>query len=297
MKSVSSPKILNIVLAIAILLLFVLVVWTGDKGKPLAKEKLISDALNTPMELTYNKLGFVSYIINEQVIVEVKDQDYYIKQQAETIRFFCRLFDYQYDDIISDLKSKETEDEVFEATNIGYLKDKAGNINTYPNFEYGLIEYFYNLNNSNSKLRKVKYVPYTGDAKYVENLIIYFSSIYPNVDAKALLSIGAAESGYYKVKYMLKYNNVYGGMSSKGLIKHNNIEQGVLSFVRLMSKNYYGKGLTTFEAIGRVYCPVNDNGVKKASAHWLSLVKNAKNKYDSYPSTITFNELIKKEAI
>ena len=117
------------------------------------------------------------------------------------------------------------------------------------------------------------------------------------MDAKTLLSIGAAESGYYKVKFMLKYNNVYGGMGSKGLIKHNNIEQGVLAYVRMMSKSYYGKGLTTLPAIGRVYCPVKENGVKKASSHWLKLVKTAQKKYQNYPTTMTFNELMEKEAI
>ena len=58
-------------------------------------------------------------------------------------------------------------------------------------------------------------------------LIQYFADIYDNVDKQTILGIGAAESGYYKVKYMLKNNNIYGGMSSKGLIRHNNIELGV----------------------------------------------------------------------
>lgn len=94
---------------------------------------------------------------------------------------------------------------------------------------------------------------------------------------------------------MLKYNNVYGGMSSKGLIKHNNIEQGVLSFVRLMSRNYYGKGLNTLESIGKVYCPVYNNGVKQASSHWINLVTNTKSKYINYTDTITIENLMNIE--
>ncbi|NLL02124.1 MAG: hypothetical protein GX265_03800 [Mollicutes bacterium] len=91
---------------------------------------------------------------------------------------------------------------------------------------------------------------------------------------------------------MLKNNNIYGGMSSKGLIRHNNIELGVLSFVRLMSRNYYGKGLNNLETIGRVYCPVYVNGIKQASPHWIYLVTNTKEKYASYTDTITINDLI-----
>ena len=41
---------------------------------------------------------------------------------------------------------------------------------------------------------------------YVEKLIMYCTGIYSNVDTSIALSIGAAESGYYKVKYMLKKN-------------------------------------------------------------------------------------------
>jgi len=295
MKSISSTKILkvNIVVCILILLLFVLSIWTNANAKTIKEDTL---SLGYPQSSFEYTSGLIINIINVEPEAEiVYNLDYYINEYQDVIRFFCQVFDYQYDDIIKNLKQRE--EGTSEYTNIGYLKDKKGNLKTYPNFEYGLIEYFYHLNNSNSKLRKVTYRPYKGDAKYIENLIVYFSTIYPNVDAKTLLSIGAAESGYYKVKFMLKYNNVYGGMGSKGLIKHNNIEQGVLAYVRMMSKSYYGKGLTTLPAIGRVYCPVKENGVKKASSHWLKLVKTAQKKYQNYPTTMTFNELMEKEAI
>ena len=58
---------------------------------------------------------------------------------------------------------------------------------------------------------------------------------------------------------MLRQNNIYGGMSSKGLIKYNSIELGVLTYVRMMSKNYYAKGLTNMYSIGKVYCPTYEN--------------------------------------
>ncbi len=112
-----------------------------------------------------------------------------------------------------------------------------------------------------------------------------------------MLSIGAAESGYYKVKYMLKKNNVYGGMSTSGLIRHDNIELGVLSYIRMMSKNYYAKGLTTKAAIGKVYCPVFENGMKKASSHWINLVTTAENKYQNYKNEININDIINKEEL
>ena len=37
---------------------------------------------------------------------------------------------------------------------------------------------------------------------------------------------------------MLSANNIYGGMSGGSLIRHDTIEYGVLSYVRMMSEKY-----------------------------------------------------------
>ena len=300
MKSnVSSVKILNIVLCIIILLIFVLTLGIRTNAKTLVDNPTEVVPLSIQINHEYENLEIAYSTINN--VIEPKevilDFDYYISECIETIKFFSKLFDYNYEDIIKNLNEQKLSNETFEYTNIGYLKDKEGNLKTYPNFEYGLIEYFYTLNKKSNGMRNTKYQPYSGSASYVENLVRYFGSIYQNVNTTDLLSIGAAESGYYKVKFMLKYNNIYGGMSSKGLIKHNNIEQGVLSFVRLMSRNYYGKGLTSIEAIGTKYCPVYENGVKRASSHWINLVSTARNKYSKHVNTITIYDLINVEEI
>jgi len=167
----------------------------------------------------------------------------------------------------------------------------------YPNFEYGLIEYFYNLNKTNKSLRNEKHIPYQGDTKYIKDLIIYFSNIYQNVDPIVLLAIGAAESGHYRAQGMLNANNVFGGMLNRRLIRYNNIEVGVLTYVRMMSRNYYGQGLTTLETIGRKFCPRVENGVTQASSHWLSLVRSVKRNYQDYTYTITLNEILEVEGV
>ncbi|MDD4187334.1 MAG: hypothetical protein PHX04_00965 [Bacilli bacterium] len=296
MKSkVSSPKILNIVLCVVILLIFVLTIGTRINAEVLTDNT--SEVIPLSIEIGYAYQDFDYKLLNQleqsedEIEPIVLDLNYYLNEYEMTIKFFAKTFDYNYDDIIQDLKERELDNPIFEYTNIGYLKE-SDNLKTFPNFEYGLIKYFMNLNEINTVQRNVIYKPYTGNADYVEKLIGYYSTIYENVDKTVLLSIGAAESGYYKVKFMLKYNNVYGGMSKRGLIKHNNIEQGVLSYVRLMSSNYYGKGLTTLESIGRVYCPVYINGVKEASGHWINLVNSAKEKYTNYTDTITIKSLI-----
>ena len=141
-------------------------------------------------------------------------------------------------------------------------------------------------------------VAYSGESDYIEKLIMYYTQIYTNVDTTTALSIGAAESGYYKVKYMLRKNNVYGGMSSNGLIRHENIEIGVLKYIRMLSKNYYGKGLTTLESIGRVYCPVyNEYGNKIASPHWINLVNTAKSKYKNFRGEINIQDILNEKEI
>ncbi len=298
-KDLSSLKIFNVIICIIILIIFAII---GTRVNVQADELTSSknEVLPSINLIGYRYKGLLdnyNLVSKDDNRLIVYNLDYYIDKNYETINFFAKIFDYKLDDIINNLKQREKENDTFISTNIGYLKDKKGNLIIYDNFEYGLIEYFYDLNKNFKKLRHQNYKPYTGSSDYIEKLIIYYSSIYTNVDATTLLSIGAAESGYYKVKFMLKYNNVYGGMSNSGLIKHNNIELGILSYVRMMSRNYYGKGLNTLNSIGKVYCPRFVDGEKIASPHWINLVSNAKNKYKKYNKKITINDITNNNTI
>lgn len=216
----------------------------------------------------------------------------YLDEKYDTIEFLGKTFGIDSLDIYEDLVNKN-EKYIYEKNNIGRLVDKNGELKTFKSFEEGLIEYLFDFASKNPKLVSNKTTPYTGSADYVVDLIKYFTGIYDNVDYLTAVSIGAAESGYYKVKYMLNCNNVYGGMGKNGLIKYKNIEYGVLSYIRLLSKNYYGKGLNTLESIGRVYCPTTTaSGAKVASAHWINLVTTAKSKYAGTEEIIEVGRLL-----
>lgn len=294
-KNVSSLKILNII--ICLLLLVVFAIFTGTKKVDAKSEASGEYPSRFTLGYQFKELKFIYKGATPKEEILVYNLEYYIENNLDIIKFYSKVFDYNLDDVLNDLKEREKNNSTFISTNIGYLKNEKGELRIYDSFEYGLIEYFYNLMETKTIKRNIKYRPYEGNSSYVEKLIMHYSSIYSNVDQTTLLSIGAAESGYYKVKYMLRSNNVYGGMSSKGLIRHNNIELGVLSYVRMMSKYYYGKGLNTPELIGRVYCPVFENGTKVASSHWLNLVSTAKNKYNKYDFNITINDIINKEEL
>ena len=293
-KDLSSLKILNII--ICLLLLTVFVVLTRPKNVDASTS---DEYPSIKLGYEFKKLEFITNLnIHEEESNKITyNLDYYLEEKKDTIAFFAKAFGYNYNDVIKDLQTKNDKEEVFLMTNIGFLKNKNNELLNFENFEYGLIEYFYNLNKTKTLKRTNKYIPYSGSASYVENLIMYYSTIYTNVDQTLMLSIGAAESGYYQVKYMLKKNNVYGGMSTKGLIRHDNIELGVLSYIRMMSKNYYAKGLTTKSVIGRVYCPVFEGGIKRASSHWINLVTTAESKYQNYKNKININDIINKEEL
>lgn len=294
-KNVSSLKILNII--ICLLLLVVFAIFTGTKKVDAKSEASGEYPSRFTLGYQFKELKFIYKGATPKEEILVYNLEYYIENNLDIIKFYSKVFDYNLDDVLNDLKEREKNNSTFISTNIGYLKNEKGELRIYDSFEYGLIEYFYNLMETKTIKRNIKYRPYEGNSSYIEKLIMHYSSIYSNVDQTTLLSIGAAESGYYKVKYMLRANNIYGGMSSKGLIRHNNIELGVLSYVRMMSKYYYGKGLNTPELIGRVYCPVFENGTKVASSHWLNLVSTAKNKYNKYDFNITINDIINKEEL
>ena len=294
----------HIVCCLILLLIFVITITKVDakNESDLTVASDTADVVPLRPQLNDNLLKFQILNIEESNnklydtprIIE-KNIGYYIAENENTLVFFANAFGFDIEFVKEDLiKRAETIGELeVEPTNIGSLKNKNNELKTFKNIEYGIVEYFYDLCKSYPEKRSKKVVPYTGGSDYVEKLIMYYTEIYSNVDTSIALSIGAAESGYYKVKYMLKKNNVYGGMSSKGLIRYENIEIGVLKYVRLLSKNYFGKGLTTVNSIGRVYCPVtNEYGQKVASPHWINLVNTARNKYNSYTQDITIEDII-----
>lgn len=300
----------HVVCCIVLLVIFVLTIGIHLNAEGNA-DGVIADTTNTSdtLPLRTNNIGLAQSILDalkneveagpkEEVTVNQVDIDYYITTYADELKFFANTFGVNYEDIIDDLHERFDVNcnKGFNETNIGFILNENGDIKTFESIEYGIVEYFYNYVKKNPKKVNNKREPYTGSAEYVENLIIYYTThIYTNVDTKVALSIGAAESGYYKVKYMLRCNNVFGGMSSNGLIKYKNIEYGVLSYIRLLSKNYYNKGLNTISKIGRVYCPTYDNyGNKIASPHWINLVNTAINKYQKRELSISLEDL-KKE--
>ena len=292
----------HIVCCLILLLVFVITITKVDAKNEsnLTQDAESSDVVPLRPQLRDNllQLQILNIVESEYKLYDTpriieKNIEYYISENESALTFFAKAFRFDIEFVKEDLiKRAETIVEL-EPTNIGSLVNKNGELKTFENIEYGIVEYFYDLSRRHPEKINKNVVPYTGDSDYVEKLIIYYTGIYTNVDTSIALSIGAAESGYYKVKYMLKRNNVYGGMSSNGLIHYENIEIGVLKYIRLLSKNYFGKGLTTVNTIGRVYCPIiNEYGNKVASPHWINLVNTARNKYNNYNYEITIEDII-----
>ena len=285
-KKLSSLKIHNIVVCAIILIVFVIFGVANARAEEINNNDEVLPSNNIQLGNNYRKLIEEN---NKKQITNTKKESNILGIKEKEIKFFSEIFGYNYEDVLNNLK--EINNETYNEHNIGNIKNNRDELIKFKSFEYGLIEYFYNLNKEKILKKTNKYVPYVGNSEYIENLIIYFSSIYDNVDSKILLSIGAAESGYYKVKYMLRQNNIYGGMSSNGLIKYNNIELGVLTYVRMMSRNYYAKGLTNLYNIGKVYCPTYENGIKIASPHWISLINKALTKYNLYNYNVELKDI------
>jgi len=230
-----------------------------------------------------------------QIILLDKENKYcnlncILLQNMETLEFLSNTFGIEKQNIIDDLIKIHMIDKP-NINNIGKIKDKKGNLKKYNSFTEGLIEYMYKFVEKKPHLVSNKSNKFTGTAQYIIDLIKYYTGIYNNVDFTTAVSIAAAESGNFKVKYMLEKNNIYGGITSQGLIKYKNIEYGVLSYIRMLSKNYYGVGLNTIEKIGAVYCPEYINGKRTASKQWLNLVTKYMNKYKNTYSLINISDL------
>ena len=215
-----------------------------------------------------------------------------LDKNDKTVTFLTKAFGINKDIVVTSLMETNKESAVNEL-NIGKLTDANGNLIEYNSFDRGLIEYLYRFASSNPGLVDNTHIGYTGSREYVENLIKYFTKLYPEVDYLTVISIGAAESGYYTASGMLYVNNVYGGMGSGGLISYKNIEYGILSYVKYLADNYYAMGLTTVESIGYKYCPsIDANGNKVTSPHWLNLVARAKGVYANTSNDVTIDILV-----
>lgn len=301
-EKASSKALKHVLYCIVILVIFVVAITVNVDAETNNEEPTTPDVEEiVPLRkqfgnryrdlLNYKVVKYTALKFDKPRII-IKDINYYINQNYNTLLFFAKAFGYDMDFIKDDLISRSSNTKNIEPTNIASLK-KEGKIMQYPNVEYGIVEYFLDLVENNSELRKNYKIPYNGSSDYVEKLIMYYTNIYTSVDRVLALSIGAAESGYYEVKYMLNRNNVYGGMGNNGLIVYDNIEIGVLKYIRLLYDSYFNKGLTDVYSIGRVYCPTYDEyGNKVASSHWISLVNKAKNKYENYTQNITIDDIV-----
>lgn len=220
--------------------------------------------------------------------------DLFLETNEEQIRFFSTIFDMNYDDVINKIKEINVDADNINANNIGLLKDEGGYVINYQSVDRGILELFLKLEETNPEMITYSYRPCTKNPEYIEALVQYFSSLYNNVDHKLMLSIAAAESGYFTASNMLDKNNIYGGMGSNGLITYKNIEYGVMQYIKKMSEQYYDRGLNTVETIGYVFCPKNVNGVKTVSSHWVNLVNKALAVYNydiRYVSVAQINDL------
>ena len=295
----------QVLIAMVLLTIFTVTIGTHIYAEGLKYDSSSNDSLlgDVPLTLTvggtdiYNLEYLSSETVGpeEEVTVDVNYLSMFLSEYASDITLLSKAFGLNEEAVIKSLEKlyDENPDE-FEITNVGYLRDKEGKLKVYDTVQYGLYTYLQNYADEHPEYVSKKTIQYTGNAEYVENLIIYYTkNIFTNVDTDLALSIGAAESGYYTAKYMLRCNNIYGGMGSHGLIKYRSIEQGVYRYIRYLSNNYISKGLTTLPSIGRVYCPTTDaSGNRVASPHWIQLVTRALNHYDGTNYNITAEDVL-----
>ena len=153
-KDLSSLKILNII--ICLLLLTVFVVFTRPKNVDASTS---DEYPSIRLGYEFKQLEFLVDVYQEESNKITYNLDYYLEEKKDTIAFFAKAFGYNYNDVIKDLQNRNEKEEVFLMTNIGFLKNENNELLNFENFEYGLLEYFYNLNKTKTLKRTNKYIP------------------------------------------------------------------------------------------------------------------------------------------
>ena len=236
-------------------------------------------------ELLVSSISMIDANISEpeskRVLSEEELASIYINDNIELVSFLADVFKINKDTLVERLKS--------DYQNINLVNNE--------NLEYTLIEYLLALEDSEKELFDNSIDSCDDSKEYIVALLKYFSNIYDNVDFGIAAAIAQIESGY-TVTSMLNKNNVFGGMSGGSLIRYKNIEYGILSYVKLLSDGYFGKGLTTVDTIGRVYNPIfNENGVKIANPSWVSKVNNAMDEFINIETEISIAEVLALKTI
>jgi len=229
------------------------------------RKKTIPESANT-----------VAVLTNEDIVNNfINSNQYFLKFYADTFQI-----EESYLEELLRNRNESSFDEI-DIFNTG---------NEYANKDQAVIGFLMDLEKSNKDLFSTEVTPCTCSKEYMLALIDYFSSIYPDVDAAIAKSIAKVESGY-RSSHMLKKNNIFGGMSSKGLIVYRNINYGILRYIKLLNDSYFKKGLTSVEKIGYKYNPTIVDGKKKASPTWVANVNRSLEKYQE--STVySFKELL-----
>ncbi len=219
--------------------------------------------------------------LNSQYNYDIyQDLDNFIEENKATFEFYLKTFGISLDD----LKKVIIENNYSNRLN---YNDIANIGKEYDSLDKYLIKYLFKLREEQPKLFKQVYSNgQDNNKKYIYGLLNYYSNIYSNVDYDVLASIAYIESGNLSAKYMMKHNNIYGGMSGHGLLKYQNIEYGVLVYVKMMSERYYGKGLDTVEKIAKVYNMGNTNWIKNVNS-----MRSKFNNSDNITNIYSLNEL------
>lgn len=175
-------------------------------------------------------------------------------------------------------------------------KDTLQLMNNVDTMDNTIISYLFNLEQTNRELFDNTITPAPADItkEYMVNLIKYLCNYY-NVDFNIAAGIAEIESGY-SARGMLNANNIFGGMSSGGLIRYKTIEYGIIRYITMLNDGYFGKGLTTVESIGYIYNPTtNEAGQKIANPGWVMKVNNAKSHYYDVAEITDISELTASE--
>ena len=111
----------------------------------------------------------------------------------------------------------------------------------------------------------------------------------PEVSATLLTAIILLESGSNFDSYNVRVNNNVSGMNwtkdskyrkNGWYVQYDNVDQSIWDMAERLSRFYIGQGLTTIEAIGSKYAPVNDprEGMYGMSnKHWVGNVSRIYN--------------------
>lgn len=123
----------------------------------------------------------------------------------------------------------------------------------------------------------------------IRDTVKLYSDIF-EVEPNFILAIECWESYYFTAPIATSRNNPGSLRDDGDFYRYENLEQGIIAHINTVKKGYLDKGLTTFSAMNRIYCPDDSEWAYNVNSIYNDLNKDKIVLYDEKEKSLNLKK-------